>query len=446
MKIPIVRLLPVCLFLTLPVSAFSAEISVDSTSLLRFEQRDGGSSKQTLLPATQFLGLDVDKLADGNLSLHFSGWGRYDLADKSFNDDRAGGSLTYGYLQYRCKYSNADLRAGRFFVHEGIINEQVDGVSARTELPLGFGLSAFGGATVHTKHLFGENSDGKGDGIFGGRVNYRYKGVLELGASGLYETKAPTLNSTLDDGVTRRYTNGNRRLVGGDVWFSPHKSVEIMGHTSYNTETSGVAENTYLMNVKPLKHLVLTGEYNEHRERNFFYSWAMFSGAGLNPSERSRSLGGSASYEFSKALEAAADYKHYTRDIGNADRFGADVKLSFLDHSVRSGLGYHYLRASQGFAISGTESASYHELRAYVMHDTKTYFAALDVIDYIFNKKVFNEKSAWEAMASLGYHITPALAVSGDFSYGRNPEFTEEIKGLVRLTYNMTFDSKGGKK
>ena len=51
-----------------------------------------------------------------------------------------------------------------------------------------------------------------------------------------------------------------------------------------------------------------------------------------------------------------------------------------------------------------------------------------------------------EAIVSLGYHITPALALSGDISYGRNPEFTAETKGLIRLTYNMTFADKGGKK
>jgi hypothetical protein len=269
-------------------------------------------------------------------------------------------------------------------------------------------------------------------------LNYRYKGVLELGASGQYETNAPTLIN---------FPSVNHRLVGGDVWFSPHKSVEIMGHTSYNIETKGVAENTYLVNVKPLHHLVLTGEYNEHRERNYLYSWTLFSGAALDPAERSRSLGGSASYGISKAVEVAADYKRYTRGIGNADRYGADIKLSFLDNTVRSGLAYHYLRAGKEFAISGTPSASYHELRGYVMHDTKTYFAAVDVIGFIFKEKVFDEKAAWEAMASLGYHLTPALAVSGDFSYGRNPQFTEEAKGLVRLTYNnMFFESKGGKK
>jgi len=438
MKLPCARLIPACFLLALPGAAMSAEFSVDATSIVRFEQRaDQGVSKKDILPATQFLGLDADKLGDGNLSLHVHGWGRGDIVDKSYNNDQFSGNLTYGYLQYRFKEANADIRAGRFFVHEGIVNEQIDGASIRTDLPLGFGFSAFGGANVHTKKLYNENSDGKGEGNFGGRINYRYKGVLELGASGQYETDAPAL-------INR--ANVNHRLVGGDVWFSPHRSVELMGHTSYNTATKGVAEHSYLMNIKPVKHLVLTGEFNEHRERNYFYTWVTFSQLALNPSDRSRSLGGSASYEIGKAVEIAADYKHYTREFGNADRYGADIRLSFLDNSVRSGVGYHYLRAGKEFAIAGNPSASHHELRAYALHDTKTYFAAVDVIDYIFKEKIANEKSAWEAIASLGYHITPDLAVSGDFSYGRNPQFTEEIKGLVRLTYNMAFDSKGGKK
>ncbi|MDA8414862.1 MAG: hypothetical protein M0023_13865 [Desulfobacteraceae bacterium] len=438
MKSPCVRLIPVCLLLAFPGAALSAEISVDATSIVRFEQRaDQGAPKIDIVPATQFLGLDASKLGDGNLSLHVSGWGRADIGDKSYNNDQFAGSLTYGYLQYRFKEANADVRAGRFFVHEGIVNEQIDGASIRTDLPLGFGFSAFGGANVHTKKLFNENSDGKGEGNFGGRVNYRYRGILEIGASGQYETNAPTLIN---------YPTVNHRLVGGDIWFSPHKSVELMGHTSYNTVTKGVAEHSYLMNVKPLQHLVLTGEYNENRERNYYYSWVNFSQLALNPSERSRSLGAGASYELGETVELAVDYKHYTREVGNADRYGANVKFSLLGNSVRSGLGYHYLRAGKEFAIGSNPSASYHELHAYALHDTRTYFAAVDVIDYLFKEKVYNEKSAWEATLSLGYHITPDLAASGDFSYGRNPQFTEEIKGLVRLNYNMAFDSKGGMK
>ncbi|MBC7964142.1 MAG: hypothetical protein H7Y05_14510, partial [Steroidobacteraceae bacterium] len=102
--------------LALPLAAAAADVSVDSSTILRIESRDiRGADKETLLPATQFLGLDVDKLADGNLSLHLYGWGRADLGDKSYNNESIDGSLTYGYLQYRFKEANADVRAGRFF-------------------------------------------------------------------------------------------------------------------------------------------------------------------------------------------------------------------------------------------------------------------------------------------------------------------------------------------
>jgi hypothetical protein len=405
---------------------------------LRIEQRDiSGLQKQDILPATQFLGVDVDKLADGNLSLHFYGWGRVDLANKSYNDSTTGGGLTYGYLQYRFTQANADLRAGRFFVREGIVNEQMDGINARTNLPLGFGLSAFGGATVHTRHLFGETSDGKGDALFGGRVNYRYKGMLELGLSGIYESKAPAMVN---------FINGDHRLVGGDIWLNPHRMVEFAGHTSYNPETGGVAEHSYLLALKPDRKLAISADFNEQRDRNHFFAWTMFSGAALNPDDKSRSTGGRVSYDLNGNTELSADYKHYTRETGNADRFGVDARFTLLDYFLRSGIGYHYLRADDGFAISGNPSASYHELRGYALHDTRSYFAAVDVISYIFSEKIFNEQSAWEAMASLGYHLAPSLALSGDISYGRNPEFTEETRGLVRLTYSMAYGGKGEKK
>lgn len=440
MKKACCRLLCAASLISIPVTVTAADISVDFTSITRLENREiPGTKKETLLPATQFLGVDADKLADGNLSLHLYGWGRADLADNSFNNDRVSGYLTYGYLQYRIKETNADIRAGRFFVHEGIVNEQVDGVSARTDLPYGFGISAFGGANVHTRKLANENSDGKGEALYGGRVNYRYKGMLELGASGVYETQAPALQN---------YPNKNRRLAGGDVWFSPFRMVEVMGHSSFNTATREVAEHSYLLNVKPVRNLVLAGEFNEQRERYFRNSWTSFSpppsATAPDHSEKSRSVGGMASYSIIKSFEISTDYKHYTRDIGNADRYGANAGFSFQGNSMRNGIGYHYLRASEGFDISGYQgSASFHELRGYSMLDTKTFFASVDLIGYFFKEKIYNEMSAWEAAASLGYHLTPALAVSGDVSHGRNPQFTEETKGLLRLTYNMTYVGKG---
>lgn len=425
-------------FLALPpTTLLAAEISVDSNTFFQIEQRDiAGAGKQNIDTATEFIGFDAGKLADGNLSLHFYGWGRADFGDKSYNTDKTDGGFTYGYLRYRFNAANADVRAGRFFVREGIVNEQVDGVNLRTDLPLGFGISMFGGATVHTEDLSRESSDGKGDYLFGGRFNYRYKGVLDLGISTVYEDAAPQL---------LHHANGNHRLVGGDIWLNPVTWLEVIGHTSYNTETSEVAEHSYLLNLMPTRRFTISTEFNQNKDRSYFYSWAVASGADIDPDNTSTTVGTTVSYAL-KGVEISGDYKHYNREQGSANRFGGNLKLKYLNNAVRAGIGYHYLDAGEAFAIGNNPSASYHEIRAYAMHDTKTYFAAVDLLGYFFKDKIYDENQAVQAMVSLGYHITPTLALSGDLSYGRNPEFTNETKGLVRLTYNPVFGGKGDKK
>lgn len=448
MKKTVFSLFPVLLLLAFPAVAL-ADTSVDSTTIVRFYQDDRpGLAKENYIPATQFLGVDADQLGDGNLSLHFYGWGRVDLREKSYNKNYTEGSLTYGYLQYRFDQADARLRAGRFFVNEGIVNEQVDGVSARTDLPFGFGVSAFGGAAVHTVSIPGENSDGKGNEIYGGRVNYRYAGMLELGLSGVYESMAPNLNDPANQWLAQAGYFGDRRLVGGDIWLSPHRMVELMGRSSYNTETKGVAEHSYLLNVKPRNDWTITGEFNEYRERSLFYSSLMFASLTSSLNEKSRSAGGRVSYKLAKTVEVTADYKHYTRDIGEAARFGGDLRFTIMENAVRTGIGYHYLRSGPDFAVipSASSSGSFHEVRAWAMRDSKTYFAAVDAIGYFFKQNINGKSSAWEFITSLGYHLTPDLVLSGDISYGQNPQFNDEVKGLLRLTFNTNIAGKGGTK
>jgi len=438
MKLLLKHVIPACLALaTTPVLLSAAEITPDATTIIRFEERDLGSDKKNMIPFTQYLGLDATKLADGNLSLHVHGWGRVDLDETSYGDSKNSGDLSYGYLRYQFAKAETDIRAGRFFVREGIVNEQVDGVSFRTGFPFGFTLSAFGGATVHKQDLYNENSDGKGDYLAGGRLGYRYKGLLEIGISGVYEDEVPTLVN---------HVNGSNRKVGGDIWFSPHRSFELVGHTSYNTETSEIAEHRYMLNLRPVADLTISGEYSDQREQSLLYSWAMFSAALINPDNKARMTGATISYGAAKPATVSLHYKHYDREAGNADRIGGDLKLNFLDNSLRTGMGYFYLDADDAFAIPGTTSASYQNIRAYAMHDTKSYFASIDAIWQIFDEEIRNEDNAYEASLSLGYHLTPSLALSGDISYGKNPEFQDETRGLVRLTYNATYADTGGKK
>jgi hypothetical protein len=446
MKKNVCRLLSFVCLLGIPASA-SADTTIESTTMFRFFQESrNGFPKKDLAPASLLLSVDSDTLADGNLSFHLSGWGRLDMGDKSFNNDRADGSLTLGFLKYRFNQANAQIRAGRFSINEGIINERVDGLNMRTELPMGFGISAFGGANVHTVHLQDENTDGKGDAIYGGRLNYRYAGKLELGASGLYETKAPTFTQLKNRTLAGKF--GDHRLIGGDIWLAPISMVELMGHSSYNSESKAVAEHSYQLNLKPIKNLVLTGEFNEYRDRSYFLSSVMFSSMYASLSDMSRIVGGIASYSLSSQMELSSDYRHYTREIGNADRMGADFRYRFNDNTIRTGAGYHYLRAGSAFAVlpSSTASASFHEFRFFIMRDAKSYFASADAIAYMFDKKISGKQSAWELITSAGYRFTPAIALSGDISYGENPEHADDLRGLVRLTYDMNYSSKGGAK
>lgn len=415
------------------------EVSLDSGTLLGLSRRDvAGMPKESLLPVTQFVGLNAERLGRSKLSFHLYGWGRLDLADNSYNGKSGDGSLTYGYFQYTPGTANAYFRAGRQFIRDGIVNEQVDGISFRTDLPRGFTLSAFGGAPVHMNNLPGENSDGKGTSLYGGRLSYRHKGALEVGLSGVYEGDGPEMKNPV-------HAVGSYRRVGGDLWYTPVYGIDVMGHSSYNPETKEFAEHSYLVTVKKFPKLVVSTEFNLHKEQSYLGSWAMFSKT-LIPNEQSSSVGVSASYEVSKTLELSADYKHYSRDFGSADRLGGDARVHYKDNSIRGGFGYHYLNAGEGFAIGSNPSGSYHELRCYLMRDTKGYFGAVDLLGDFFKDAIYGVNSAWETTASIGYHVTPLLSVSGDVSYGHNPQFTEEARALLRMTYNTTFSGNGGKK
>ena len=222
--------------------------------------------------------------------------------------------------------------------------------------------------------------------------------------------------------------------------------VQLSGRASYNTETSKLAEQSYLMQVTPGKDLLLSATFDQYNDRDYFFSSILFSDMLKKDGQQSRAAGASATYSTAKYGDVSADYKHYSRDAGKGDRFGGDWRGTFQDKSLRTGLGYHYLRTTPDFAILPSASGSFHEIRCYALHDTKGYFASVDLIDYVFKEPVQGKDYAWEALAALGYHLTADLSLSGDLSYGKNPQYDNEVKGLLRLTYNTTNSGKGATK
>lgn len=421
-----VRCLALAVFL-LPSMALAVDTELNSTTIFRLEKQSfPGFARKTLAPATEFVGFDMDKVGDGNLSLHLYGWGRLDLADKSTDEKDTDGDLTYGYLLYRFAKANGQLKAGRFFIYEGVAAEQIDGLYARADLAAGFALSVFGGAPVKLDR----DSRSKGDYIVGGRAGYRFPGVLELGVSALQEGGAfSAISGARDD----------RQMMGLDIWLSPHRMIELNGHTFYNAQVGGLAENSYLLTLMPHKVLSVSGEYSDQRFKDYF-AYANLPVFDPTTGDKLKKYGASVTAAIAKPVEVTADYRHYRRDtLGDSDRYGAEVRLTLLENKLRAALSYHRSKGGDG-------ANTYSEVRGYGLFDPGSYFASLDGIAHFYDNPVFAKHTAYELTAAAGYRITKDLALSGNVSYGDNPQQSDEVKGLVKLTYNFTYASKGARK
>ena len=446
-----------CLMPSLAMAA--AEYSIDSATYLRFQQYAApGFDKKFQAPVTQYLTIDAKKIGVEGLSLHFNGWGDAIMGSTLPDEDRYNGNLTYFYLDYRLPANNASVKAGRMFVFDGLATEQIDGVSFRTDLPQGMTLSLFGGAPTKLDYKGGN----KGDTIIGGRVSERYAGILEVGLSTLYEggIRTPINNGTLDvasegytpPGSLRSY----RQLIGWDLWLSPIKMVELNGHTFYDLASSGIAENSYLATVRPMEKLSISGDYTDQTPKNYYAATNLPSLFNPNEFGKLRRYGAVVTLTATKAIEVSVDYHRYNREAtGNSDRSGFDVRGAFDENKIKTGFSYHYVDGANvapvtsvlpNDSFSASPATRYNELRGYAMYDAHAYVVAFDGIAQLYNQSINGVDTAFELLASVGYRFTPHLLVSGDISYGQNPDNNNEVKGLIKVVYNFTTEAKGAHK
>ena len=128
-----------------------------------------------------------------------------------------------------------------------------------------------------------------------------------------------------------------------------------------------------------------------------------------------------------------------TDNNGNSDRYGVDARLTLLDKKLRSGLAYHRSDGANDFN-------SYNEVRGYSLYDPGRYVISIDAIAQFYKNSIFNRKEAFELITSGGYRILQDLLLSGEIGYSRNPQFNDDLRGMLKLTYNYAYTSKGAKK
>jgi hypothetical protein len=433
------------MLLLLPVPVWSADFALDSATYFRFQQSAvPGFDKKLQVPATQYLTIDATRIAVEGLSLHFSGWGGANLGDRISDESRTDGYLNYFYLSYRLPVANALIKAGRHSVMAGTALEQIDGISARTDLPLGFTAALYGGAPSRLDY----GTDNTGQTIVGGRVSSRIGGILELGVGALREGGLNALVTTGSDTATVTGRHRERQLIGGDIWLSPLPVVELSGQSYYNTTTSGIAEHAYLVKVTPVAMLTASGDFSEQNPKDYFTTTNLPSLFKPTETDRFRKYGLQVTFRPVQMFELNADYHRYNRDAkGNSNRYGIDLRGTFLDRQLRTGLSYHRVEGPTVVAtVSGATATRYDEVRGYALYDARLYLVSIDAITQLYNEKINDRKAAYELLLSAGYRFVPKLLLSGDVSYGRNPDLNSEVKGLVKLVYHFTTEEKGARK
>jgi len=446
----------------LSASAWGQEVSVFGTTMAQmWKQEVPGAKDLTFSPATQFLGIDATKLGSDKLSLHLFGWGQTDLGETiRLDGTKSAGYLNYGYLRYRFDRANAEIKAGRFTANQSTGFEQVDGVSARTDLVGGFTVSAFAGKPVLYKTVnptAQADYDFQRDVIFGTRLGWRMNKVGEIGLSYLQDGTKAAKNLPVPSA-----TDYTRKQLGVDLMLAPGSFLQFRGRTVFDMashpdvlpgakERNRIAEHDYTGTVKLGSQVTVTGNF---AERNFY---AYFAGTNLpslfrqDDKDMFRGWGGNLTWTTGTALQLVADYRHTHRESsGDVNRAGGEMRWILNEKTLQFGFGAHWVNAGHITFVDVTapfRSLSHKEARGWVMIQKGKLSASLDGIYQAYEKNnpyLAGVRNLHEAVASLGYQATSQLKVSGDLSHGSTPAAKNETRGLLRAEYRFGFGKKGG--
>jgi hypothetical protein len=453
------------LFATLVTgTAWAQDVAVSTTTIAQAWKQDTPGISKNLTPATEYVGIDATKLGGKDaLSFHFYGWGMADLADQSYIGGKSTGDFTYGYVQYDFSKANAQLKAGRFTVNQGVGNEQVDGLSARTDLRGGFTASAFAGAPVTFRNYGNQDQSviaSQRNFMYGGRLAWHAAKVGEIGVDFLQDGTSPTTQMA-PTATSAVYT---RKLVGLDMKLTPWTFVDFSGRTVLDiaptvapapgVNVSRLAEDDYNLTFKLAQNLSLSGSFVE---RNLF---AYFSGSTLptlfnqNEAGMFKATGAKATWLPVADLQVVGDVRRTDREsLGTTTRAGVDARYNLSASHVLFGVGYHNVNAFQVAAVDITTPAysiSHSEARAWIMAERGALSASLDGMRLHYSDADVNPNlngKAFESaiVGSLGYRPKSNLKVSGDLTFQDSPIFGKQTIVLGRLEYRFGTAGKGDK-
>jgi len=401
----------------LPAPCLAADITLSSQTYLLFYEREVvGGEKNKFAPLYEYLSGDAGNLGGNPLSFHFYGWGRLDLADDT-DDNGYAGDLGSAYLQYLHPTGNGEMRLGRFFLTEGVASEILDGIFLKGRTKAGFGLSVFGGVPVERSIT----STDTGDSVYGGRLFFAHAGYAEIGVSYLMEKGD--------------FQGDDREMIGGDIWLRPFTPVELLGRIAYNNSTSGIAQQRYVLRLAPYAGLGVAVGYEDYTYKDLFQNAlnSAFLSPSLDNTDEVQSVFAVVDYLITGGLTVELGVKsirHERDDPGDAIRSNLGLRYAYNENKDTAGLSAAIVSADQ-------DVNEYKEFRAFATYTSGIWRFTLDALTQQYKKTISNIDDAYQVVGTAGWQALPYLKISGDLTYTRSPQFSEDYRGLIRASLDL---------
>lgn len=395
------------------------QVEVSSETIFRAFERDTDKEDDELVvPAYEYLRLDLGALDEGGLSLHLYGWGRYDFNDSDYFEDNPDAELLYGYLEYNRPDYGLNFTLGRQHVMAGIINNSIDGLGVKSTLTPYFKFAFYGGSPV------GLSSDGgrSGDSIWGGRVAGHKAADYEIGLS--YKKKK-------SDG------GDDEEMAGFDLFAQLPFNINFFGFSSYNLDTDGWGEHSYDIRFD-IKGFNFRPFYQRYRYEDFFNT----KDNSANPfrfladsDEILSSLGTDVTWQWFDRLDLGAKLNLYDYDRRDDQAFyfegNANLNLNGL-----SRIGGQFGRMN-----GDTDETRYILTRAFFYWNEPGFllqrgFITGDAMYVNYDEEIYNQDySLWVSLGGGMRFFDDAMEVklSGDWS--DDPFYDSDIRGLLKIQY-----------